>query len=221
MRFRASNRSMPRSSAGTRPPASATSFIAPYMSMTTGDGRECRRPTSKSFASCAGVIFTAPVPNSGSAYSSATTNRQIHDRQQDIPPDERRIPFVARVHGHGDVAEHRLGARRGDDDAARGIVLHRIGDVVEGAARLLAFGLFVGKGRQAARTPVNHAVSPIDEPTLEKAHEALAHRDAQLRAERVRRAGPVRRRADGLELLEDDSARLKSIGTSADWSRTA
>ncbi len=135
-------------------------------------------------------------------------NRQIHDRQQDIPPDERRIPFVARVHGHGDVAEHRLGARRGDDDAARGIVLHRIGDVVEGAARLLAFGLFVGKGRQAARTPVNHAVSPIDEPTLEKAHEALAHRDAQLRAERVRRAGPVRRRADGLELLEDDSARL-------------
>ena len=31
-----------------------------------------RRPTSKSFGSCAGVILTAPVPNSFSTYSSAT-----------------------------------------------------------------------------------------------------------------------------------------------------
>ena len=35
-------------------------------------GRSCRRPTSKSLKSCAGVIFTAPVPFSGSEYSSAT-----------------------------------------------------------------------------------------------------------------------------------------------------
>jgi len=31
----------------------------------------CLFPTSKSLGSCAGVIFTTPVPNSGSACSSA------------------------------------------------------------------------------------------------------------------------------------------------------
>ena len=34
-------------------------------------GRLWRLPTSKSFESCAGVIFTTPVPNSISTYSSA------------------------------------------------------------------------------------------------------------------------------------------------------
>ena len=36
-------------------------------------GRLCLLPTSKSLGSCAGVIFTQPVPNSLSTYSSATT----------------------------------------------------------------------------------------------------------------------------------------------------
>ena len=34
--------------------------------------RLCRRPTSKSLGSWAGVIFTAPVPKPSSTYSSAT-----------------------------------------------------------------------------------------------------------------------------------------------------
>ncbi len=33
--------------------------------------KSCRLPTSKSLKSCAGVIFTAPEPFSGSEYSSA------------------------------------------------------------------------------------------------------------------------------------------------------
>ena len=53
--------------ATTRPAASSTSRSAPCSSITTGIGSPCRRPTSKSFASCAGVIFTTPVPYSGSA----------------------------------------------------------------------------------------------------------------------------------------------------------
>ena len=40
--------------------------------MIVGIGRSCRRPISKSFGSCAGVTFTAPVPNDGSTWSSAT-----------------------------------------------------------------------------------------------------------------------------------------------------
>ena len=39
--------------------------------MIRGIGRWCRSPISKSFASCAGVTFTNPVPNLGSTASSA------------------------------------------------------------------------------------------------------------------------------------------------------
>ena len=40
-----------------------------FMTFTTG--RSWRSPTSKSLGSCAGVIFTTPVPKSISTYSSA------------------------------------------------------------------------------------------------------------------------------------------------------
>ena len=49
------------------------SFIIPWSSITLICGRLCLLPTSKSFGSCAGVILTAPVPNSISTYSSPTT----------------------------------------------------------------------------------------------------------------------------------------------------
>ncbi len=41
--------------------------------MTRTEGSPCRLATSKSFTSWAGVIFTAPVPNSRSTISSPTT----------------------------------------------------------------------------------------------------------------------------------------------------
>jgi hypothetical protein len=41
--------------------------------MIEGIGSPCRRPISKSFGSCAGVILSAPVPKVGSTCSSATT----------------------------------------------------------------------------------------------------------------------------------------------------
>ena len=53
--------------------APARSFIVPSSFITRIVSKLCRSPTSKSFGSCAGVIFTAPVPNSLSTYSSATT----------------------------------------------------------------------------------------------------------------------------------------------------
>jgi hypothetical protein len=40
--------------------------MVPVAVITTGIGSSWRWPTSKSFASCAGVIFTAPLPNVGS-----------------------------------------------------------------------------------------------------------------------------------------------------------
>ena len=49
--------------------------------------RLCRRPTSKSLGSWAGVIFTQPVPKSFSTYSSATMgiSRPTRGRMQVLP----------------------------------------------------------------------------------------------------------------------------------------
>ncbi|CAM5661342.1 hypothetical protein SALBM135S_04862 [Streptomyces alboniger] len=65
MAERASRRSRPWKGPGT--------VITACSSMTAMFGREWRWPISKSFGSCAGVTLTAPVPNSGSTCSSATT----------------------------------------------------------------------------------------------------------------------------------------------------
>ena len=51
------------------PPASV---MRPSWPMAWTDSSPCVRPMSKSVRSCAGVIFRAPVPNSGSTRSSAT-----------------------------------------------------------------------------------------------------------------------------------------------------
>jgi hypothetical protein len=56
----------------------AISVIHPsFQSTTLLSGRLCRFATSKSFASCAGVIFTAQVPNSISHISSAISGISI------------------------------------------------------------------------------------------------------------------------------------------------
>ena len=66
------NGRVPRAPRGTRPAASSPLLHLPRPAfMTTGIGRPCRWPISKSFASCAGVIFSAPVPNAGSTAASA------------------------------------------------------------------------------------------------------------------------------------------------------
>jgi hypothetical protein len=80
--------------------------------------------------------------------------------------------------------------------------------VVQRAGCLVALRLLIGKRREAARAPVDDAVSAVDQSTLVEAHERLAHRHAQLGAEGVCRARPVGTRADGLELLKNDAAGL-------------
>ena len=51
----------------------AFSFIVASSLITTISSKLWRFPTSKSLGSCAGVIFTQPVPNSLSTYESAIT----------------------------------------------------------------------------------------------------------------------------------------------------
>ena len=51
--------------------------------------RPCRRPTSKSLKSCAGVILTAPEPCSGSAVLVGDDGQAAADQRQDgVPADE-------------------------------------------------------------------------------------------------------------------------------------
>ncbi len=56
-------------------------------SITAMLGRLCRWPISKSFGSWAGVTLTAPVPNSGSTWVSATTGmkRSVSGRRMVLP----------------------------------------------------------------------------------------------------------------------------------------
>ena len=55
----------------------AKSFMVPSSFMTLTCGKLWRWPTKKSFGSWAGVIFTTPVPNSGSACSSPTIGMSL------------------------------------------------------------------------------------------------------------------------------------------------
>ena len=64
-----------------------SSLMRPSVAMMTSGGRLWRWPISKSLASCAGVTFTAPVPNAGSTSASATTGigRSISGRITRLP----------------------------------------------------------------------------------------------------------------------------------------
>ena len=78
-----------------------------------------RRPISKSLGSWPGVIFSAPVPNSGLTYSSAMIGRRAPDQRQ----DRRRarpggVALVAGLHRDRGVGQHRLRAHRRDDHRA-------------------------------------------------------------------------------------------------------
>ena len=62
-----------RASSAVRPSnaAPAAAFMRPSSPITTSSSSPCARPISKSFGSWPGVIFSAPVPNSGFTYGSA------------------------------------------------------------------------------------------------------------------------------------------------------
>ena len=108
-------------------------------------------PVAKSLKSCAGVTFTAPVPNFGSTRIASvmigivrSTNGWTHALAVQV-----RVARVVGVHGDGGVAEHRLGARGGDDDLA-GAAVDLVGELEELPVRaLLVLDLEVAERRPA------------------------------------------------------------------------
>ena len=159
-------------------PPSAEIVASAFMMLTLA--QPCRSPISKSLGSCAGVTLTAPVPNAGSTYSSATIGiSRPSSGSTTVAPTRSRVALVVRVHRHARVAEHRLGPGRGHDDvvAAADRLLERVADGPQVPVDLLVLHLDVGERRGAARAPVDDALAAVDEPLLVPVHEHRAHRE--------------------------------------------
>ena len=112
-------------------------------------------PTSKSLKSCAGVIFTAPVPFSGIEDSSAMIGiaRPTSGRSR-VLPTRSLVALVVGMHGDGGVAEHGLGPRGGDDDEpCRRLDLQRIAEVPEWPFTSICYDLEVGDRGLATSGP--------------------------------------------------------------------
>jgi hypothetical protein len=94
--------------------------------------------------------------------------------------DEILVALVRRIHGDGDVGEHRLRSRRRNDEASARLADDRVRDVVERARLVVKLRLLVAQRREAARTPVNDPMSLVDQTSFVQSNECLAHGARQL-----------------------------------------
>ncbi len=129
-------------------------------------------------------------------------NRASGERQDEKPARERGGARIGGAHRDRHVAEHRLGARRADDDLSAA-VREGIGDVVELPAGLAHLDLFVAQRGLAGRAPVDDVAIAIDEAFAMETDEHLAHGPRHAGIERERLAGPVERGAEPVELPDD------------------
>ena len=128
------------------------------------------------------------------------------ERQDRVLADEILVALVLRVHGHGDIAEHRLGTRRRDGDEPIGLALDGVADVPEVALHLDLLNFEVRNRRLEPGVPVDEALVPVDEALLEEVDEDFQHRPRKAFVHREAFARPVARGAEALELVEDGSA---------------
>ena len=118
-------------------------------------------------------------------------------------PIRRLVALVGRMHAHGGVAEHRLGARRAEADERVRKTIHRIFKGPEAALGVVGIGFIVGHGGLQLGVPVHQAFAAENQAVLEEAKEGVPHGSAHIGVEREARAGPVAARAERLELAED------------------
>jgi hypothetical protein len=95
-------------------------------------------------------------------------------RQHGGAVDQRGVAGVAGVHGHGGVAQHRLGPRRGDRQRAAALEL--VAHVVQVTRLVDVLHLEVADRRAATRTPVDDVVVFVDVTLRVQGHEDLGHR---------------------------------------------
>jgi hypothetical protein len=146
------------------------------------------------------------------------------DRNQPIVSGRRRFadgPIPARVlrmHGHGRVAEHRFGARGGDDHESDvlprivpcvpSISFDRIADVPEARLDRLVINLVVADAGLQVDVPVDQPFAAVDQAVFEEFEERLAHGAGAHFVQREARAVPVAGAAEAFELFEDAVAVL-------------
>ena len=112
------------------------------------------------------------------------------------------VALVVGVHRDRGVAEHRLGARRRDDDLAAAAD-ERVLDLPQRAVLLGGVDLEVGHHGLARGIPVDHPLRAEDQALLVEAHERLAHGAVGPLVHREPLALPVEREAHQLLLLAD------------------
>ena len=172
------------------------------------DGRPRRCPAAKSLGSCAGVILTAPVPNSRSTKVSATTGisrpstgsttvRPTRWRWRSSSGCTATAVSPSSVSGRV-VATTIPGPPPGS----------RIADVPEAPVDGARLHLEVAERGHAARAPVDDVVAAVDEALLVEGDEDLAHGARQPGVHREALAAPVEREAHQPELLQDLAAAL-------------
>ena len=132
--------------------------------MIVGIGRPCRRPTSKSFGSCAGVILTAPdAERRVDVVVGDDRDAAPGDRHLDLGADQVLVALVVRVHRDRRVAQHRLDPRGGDDDGGVPVAVAH-GD--ELAVDLEVVDLDVRDRAAQRRGPVDQALGAVDQSVV-------------------------------------------------------
>ena len=121
--------------------------------------------------------------------------------------DESGIARIAGMHRDRRIAEHGLGAGGRNDDFLAA-ALDGIGKIPEMPVFFRVLDLRIGKRRLTARTPVDDAVSAIDEPLVIKAEKSLVHGAGAFLVHCERKARPIAGRAELFELLDNPAAVL-------------
>ena len=132
-------------------------------------------------------------------------DRAAGERQRYLLADQRAVALVVGIDRDGDVAQHRLGSRRGDGDRT-GAIGQRVADLPELALLLFAFHLEIRNGRAELGIPVDEPLAAIDEAVVVQPHERLPDRGGQALVHREALARPVARRAEPSHLARDRRA---------------
>ena len=126
-------------------------------------GRLWRRPTSKSFGSCAGVILTTPVRIYLDIIIGDNGYLAVDYGQDERLADDILISFIIGVDGNSGIAEQGLGSGRCKLKIAAS-VLERIAKMPEVTRLILIFDLGVGDRSQAMGAPVDYPLTPVMSP---------------------------------------------------------
>ena len=131
-----------------------------------------------------------------------TANDGQHGHLANLVP----IPAIVRVHGDAGIAQHGFGPRGSDGYVVIRVFSQGIADVIELAIPFLVVHFQVGQSGSAARTPVDNAFVPVDEPLVEEVDEGGANGAGRTGVKGEPQPGPVAGGSQTAVLLVDGIA---------------